>query len=204
MLGSVLENREIRQTRASQMKTLNIFYHLIYWTQKVLQNIMDDMVCWSMTQIQMCSFFIHSYMAIFLHNGCNDLWCHYSCAWPGQGESVIELMPIMNFLVHSYTCSSDRHASPTELSFVDEFDGFHPYRKLFFFGACCKPGHHLYTTTALSRCIPASYCHPSATLQTMSIIVVNLQDNRAVFRIFIALLKFAFDSPSYKSNFMIW
>jgi len=42
-----------------------------------------------------------------------------------------------------------------------------------------------------------SYCHLSATLQTMSIIVVNLQDNRAVFRIVIALLRFSFDSPSY-------
>ena len=30
----------------------------------------------------------------------------------------------------------------------------------------------------------------------MSIIVVNLQDNRVVFRIFIALLKFSLDFPS--------
>ena len=42
-----------------------------------------------------------------------------------------------------------------------------------------------------------SYCHLSTTLQTISIIVVNLQDNRAVVRIFIALLKFSFDSLSY-------
>jgi len=85
------------------------------------------------------------------------------------------------------------------------FDGFHPFttlkktddRTLFFFGACCKRGRHLYTTTAPSCCIPASYCHLSATLQTMSIIVVNLQDNREVFRIFIALLRFSFDSTSY-------
>ena len=34
------------------------------------------------------------------------------CAWPGWGESVTELMPFMNFLVHSYSCCSDRHASP--------------------------------------------------------------------------------------------
>ena len=33
------------------------------------------------------------------------------CAWPGRGESVTELMLFMNFLVHSYTCCSDRHAS---------------------------------------------------------------------------------------------
>jgi len=82
--------------------------------------------------------------------------------------------------------------------------GFTPFtikttddRTLFLFGACCRPGRHLYTTTAPSCCIPASYCHLSATLQTMSIIVVNLQDNRVVFRIFIALLRFSFDSPSY-------
>ena len=31
---------------------------------------------------------------------------------PGRGESVTELMPFMDFLVHSYTCCSDRHASP--------------------------------------------------------------------------------------------
>ena len=68
---------------------------------------------------------------------------------------------------------------------------------LFFFGACCKRGRLLYSTTAPSCCIPTSYCHLSATLQTMSIIVVNLQDNRDVFRIFIALLRFSFDSPSY-------
>ena len=36
----------------------------------------------------------------------------------------------------------------------------------------------------------------------MSITVVNLQDNRAVFRIFIALLRFSFDFPSYKSNYV--
>ena len=34
------------------------------------------------------------------------------CAWPGRGESVTELMLFMDFLVHSYTCCSDRHASP--------------------------------------------------------------------------------------------
>ena len=42
-----------------------------------------------------------------------------------------------------------------------------------------------------------SYCHLSATLQTISNTVVNLQDNRAVFRIFIALLRFSVDCPSY-------
>ena len=91
----------------------------------------------------------------------------------------------------------------TELSFVDEFQWVSPlhYKKtdsrmLFFFGACCKRGSHLYTTTSPSCCIPASCCHLSATLRTISITVANLHDNRAVFRIVIALLKFSFDSPS--------
>jgi hypothetical protein len=34
----------------------------------------------------------------------------------------------------------------------------------------------------------------------MSITVVSLQDNRAVFRIFIALVRVSFDSPSYYQN----
>ena len=58
-------------------------------------------------------------------------------------------------------------------------------------------GHHLYTIAAPSCCIPPSYCHLSATLQTMSITVANLQYNRAVFRIFITLLRFSFDSLTY-------
>jgi len=111
----------------------------------------------------------------------------------------------MNFLVHSYTCCSDRHASPY-WTFIRRWIsiGFTPSllkkkgdRTLFFFGACCKRGRHLYTTAAPSCCFPASYCHLSATLQTMSVNVVNLQNNRAVFRIFIAPLRFSFDSPPY-------
>jgi len=81
-------------------------------------------------------------------------------------------------------------------------------RTLFFFGACCKRGRQLYTTTAPSYFIPASYCHLPSTLQTISITIVNLQVNRAVFRIFIALLKLSFDSHSYhlqkkQKNFLI-
>jgi len=42
-----------------------------------------------------------------------------------------------------------------------------------------------------------SYCHLSATLQTISITVANLRHNRAAVQIFISLLMFYFDSPSY-------
>jgi len=65
-----------------------------------------------------------------------------------------------------------------------------------------QAGRHLYTTTAPSYCIPALYYHLSATLQPMSNIFVNLQDNRAVFRIFITLLRFSFESPSYIVSFL--
>ena len=126
------------------------------------------------------------------------------CAWPGRGQSVIELMPFMNCLVHLYNCCSDRHASPyltlihrwISMDFTPSLLKKTDDRALFFFGVCCKQGRHLYTTNAPSCCISASYCHLSATLQTISIIVVNLQGNRDVFRIVIALLRFSFDSPS--------
>ena len=155
------------------------------------------MVCWSMIQIQMCGYFIHCYAAIFLHDGFNfrnALWCHY-CVCLTRSRRVCYLMPFMDFLVHSYTCCSDRHASPY-WTFIRRWIsmGFTPSlikktddRTLFFFGACWKRGRQLYTITAPSCCIPASYCHLSATLQTTNIVFVHLQDNRAVFRIFIAL-----------------
>ena len=47
---------------------------------------------------------------------------------------------------------------------------------LFLFGTCCKWRRYRYTIAAPS-CVPPLYCHLSATLQTMSITVANLQDN---------------------------
>jgi hypothetical protein len=54
---------------------------------------------------------------------------------------------------------------------------------LFLFGACCKWGRQLYTIAAPAWCVPPSYFHLSATLQT------NLRS--AVFRIFITFLRFS-------------
>jgi hypothetical protein len=92
----------------------------------------------------------------------------------------------------------------TELSFVDEFRWILPihylkngWQNTVLLRCMCKRGCNLYTTTAPSCCIPGSYCHQSATLQPMSNTVGNLQDSRAVFRIFIALLRFSVDSSSY-------
>ena len=134
----------------------------------------------------------------------HNLSHRWLCAWSGRGESVTELVPFMNYLVHSYTCCSDRHASPCWtfihrwilMSFTPSLLKKRMRERCSSDGACCKRDRHLYTTTALSCCIPASYQHLSATLHTISITVVTLQDNRAVFRIFIALLRFSFDSPS--------
>jgi len=137
--------------------------------------------------------FLHCYAAIFLHDGSTAAMASgvtTRCARPGRGESVTELIPFMNFLVHSYTCCSDRHTSPywtairrwISMGFTPSLLKKTDERTLYFFDACCKPGRHLYTTTAPSFCIPASYCHLSATLQTRSIIDVSLQDNRAVVR----------------------
>ena len=107
--------------------------------------------------------------------------------------------------VHSYTCCSDRHASPywtsirrwISMCFTPSLLKKRVTERCSSLVQVAKRGRHLYTTTAPSCCIPASYCHLSATLQTISMTAVNLQDNRAVFRIFIALLKLLFDSPSY-------
>jgi hypothetical protein len=48
----------------------------------------------------------------------------------------------------------------------------------------------------LRRRVAFLHLHLLATLQTMTHTVVNVQDNGAVFRIFIALLRFSFHSSS--------
>ena len=115
-----------------------------------------------------------------------------------------------NFLVHSYTCCSDRHASPYWTSIRRWISmGFTPsLRKKRMRERCSSlvhvaRGHHLYTIAAPPCCIPPSYCHLSATLQTMSITVANLQDNRAVFRIFYHTFK-VFKWLTYVKFFYLW
>jgi hypothetical protein len=56
-----------------------------------------------------------------------------------------------------------------------------------------KVGPPFYTAAALLCCVPPSYCHLSATLQTMSNTIANLQENRAVFWFFVALLRFSLE-----------
>jgi hypothetical protein len=161
------------------------------------KKIMDNMVYWSTTNIKTCGYFIHCYATILLpdcFDRFNGLWCHYSVCLTGSRTVCYRTNAVHELLIPLAVVADMHHL--TELSFVDEFRLVSPFTTLFF-GACCKRGGRLYPTTAPSRCIPASYCHLSAILQPISIIAANLQDNRAVFRIFIALLKFSFDSTLY-------
>jgi hypothetical protein len=79
------------------------------------------------------------------------------CAWPGRGQSVTELMPIMNFLFRSYTCCSDRHASPY-WTFIRRWIsmGFTLSLRCSSTGACCKRDGRLipyYCAVTLHSCI---------------------------------------------------
>jgi len=96
-----------------------------------LQNIMDDMVCWSMTHIQMCGYYIHCYAAIFLHDGfncCSGLWCHYSVSLTRlrrvcyRTNAVHELPSPLVHLLWWQTCITilDFHS-------LMNFDGFYPF-----------------------------------------------------------------------------
>ena len=160
------------------------------------------MVCWSMTHIQMCGYFIHCYVAICLHDGfncCNVLWCHYLVCQTRSRRVCYRTNAVHELpspLVHLLQWQT--YITVTELSFMDEFQWVSPLHYLkkrmtehWSSLVHVASGAAIFTLlTAPSCCIPAPYCHLSATLQTISITVVNLQDNRAVFRIFIALFKF--------------
>jgi hypothetical protein len=125
------------------------------------------------------------------------------CAWPGRGETVRDLTPFRNILVHSHACCSDRHVSPY-WSFIHRWIsmGFNPsLLKKRMTESCSSlvhisrglPNLHYCCAVVLCSCIVLPM---SAPLQTMSNTVANLQDNRNVFWIFIALVRFSFNSPS--------
>jgi hypothetical protein len=92
----------------------------------------------------------------------------------------------------------------TELSLVDKFQWVstpHYFKNkwqnaapLWCIPQVGPPSLHYCYAIVLRSCIVLPL---SATLQTMSNTVANLQDNQTVFRIFIALLRFSFDFPSY-------
>ena len=115
------------------------------------------------------------------------------CAWPGRGESVTELMSLMNFLVHSYTCCSDRHASPF---IVDEFRWvslLHYLKKriqnallLWCMLQVGPPSLHYYCAVVLHSCI---ILPPVDNSSNHEYHCCQFTRHRAVFQIFIALFK---------------
>jgi hypothetical protein len=171
-----------------------------------LQNIMDDIVCWSMTHIQMCDYFIHCYAAIFLHDGFNC--CMASgvttwCARQSRGESVTELMPLMKLLVHSYACCSGRHASPY-WTFIRRWIsmGFSPSvlkkrmteRRSSLVHVA--RGAAIFTLQLHRR---IAFLHRTATCRPLFKPWVSLSSYKIIelcFEFFISLLRFSFDSPS--------
>ena len=98
------------------MKTLNILYLLIYWTQKVHNDFVFLCSLHCVPYISRCaaiSFTVtRRFSFTMASTAAMPSGVTTGCAWPGRGESVTELLSSMNFLVHSYTCCSDRHASP--------------------------------------------------------------------------------------------
>ena len=177
------------------MKSANICYLVIYWTQKVHN---DFIFLCSLQSLRHSFNVTRRFSFTMASTATMASGVTTRCAWPGRGESVTELMPFMNFLVHSYTCCSDRHTSP-HWTFIRRWIsmGFTPSLLKKQTTERCPSLVHVAsgaaiftTTTAPSCCVPTSYCHLSATLQTISITVLNLQDNRAVFLIFITRLTF--------------
>jgi hypothetical protein len=112
-----------------------------------------------------------------------------SCNRPGRGESATELTPFRNFLVHSYTCCSDKHASPYCTSILRWISmGLTASLPKKWMTECCSSLVHVESgatifTLLLHHCVTFLHC----TLQTTSNTVANLQENRAVFRFFVAL-----------------
>ena len=125
------------------------------------------------------------------------------CAWPGREESVTQLLPFMNFLVHSYTCCSDRYASPY-WTFIRRWIsmGFTPSllknrrQKALLLWCILQagpPSLHYYCAIVLHSCTVLPPVSHSSNHQYHC---CQRTDNRAVFRIVIALLRFSFESPS--------
>ena len=88
-----------RSSRASQMKTLNVF-NFLWWTIWCADP-------WLISRCAAISFTATRRFAFTMASGVTT-----RCAWPGRGESVREPTPFVKFLVHSYTWRSDRLASP--------------------------------------------------------------------------------------------
>ena len=165
----------------SQMKTVNIFIFLYPW-------LISRCAAISFTVTRRFSFTMAS---TAMPSGVTS-----GSAWPSQGQSVTELISFMNFLVHSYTCCSDRHASPY-WTFIRRWIsmGFTPslLRKnnrwqnavlLWFMLQAGPPYLHYYCAVVSHSCTVLPPVGHSSNHQYHC---CQLTDNRAVFGIFIGL-----------------
>ena len=91
----------LRYMRVSQLKTLSILYFLPWTICCADPWLTSRCAAVSFTVTRRFSFTVASIAA--MASGVT-----IQCAWPGPGESVTELMPFKNFLLHQYTCGSDR------------------------------------------------------------------------------------------------
>jgi len=131
---------------------------------------------------------LHGRYGVMIHDSYPDVWLFHSLlrgnfpSWwlqllqcllvsllgvPGRGESVTELMPFMNFLVHLYTCCSDRHASPY-LTFIHRWIsvGFAPSLLKKRMAERCSSLVHVAsgaTTFTLLLCRHVAFLHRTAT-----------------------------------------
>ena len=111
-------------------------------------------------------------------------------------------MPFMNFLVHSYTCCSDRHASPY-LTLIRRWISMGFTISLFKkrMTEHCSSLVHVASGAAifillLRHCV--AFLHRTATCQQCLkpwVSLLSTYKTIELFRIFTALLKFSFDSP---------
>ena len=128
------------------------------------------------------------------------------CDWPGQGESVTEQMPFMNFPVHSYTWCSDRHAS-SYWTFVDEFqwvstlhylkNGWQNAVLLWCMLQAGPPPLHYYCSVMLHSCIVLS---PVGHSSNHEYNCCHLTRQSSCFSNFYRTFKVLFDSSSYIST----
>jgi len=193
-------------TRASQMKTLNILYLVIYWTvygaaehhgryDVLIHDSYPDV--WLFHSL-LCGDFPSRWL-----NCCNGLWCHYMVCLTRSRRVCYRTNAIYELLVHSCTCCSDSHASPYWHSIRWWIlMGFTPSLLKKLITECCSSLVHVGSGAARFTLLlrhHVAFLHRTATCRPFFRPSVSLLStyNRAVVWIVIALLRFSFVSPSY-------
>jgi hypothetical protein len=136
-------------------------------------------------------------------------WLDRSHSYTACYTSSSDLKEFMNFLVHSYTCCSDRRASPywtfirrwISMRFTPSLlkNGWQNAVLLWCMLQAGSPSLHYYCAVVLhSRIVLSPVGHSSK----HDYHCCQLIRQSSWFRIFIALLRFSFDSPSYMNKLL--